>query len=254
MGIRVKASGGASRLASARASCLRDSEPSRTARCGGLLQIERSILQQASLGPRHRTLRRNGLSRNATVTVRARVARRLGACVSRNADGRSGVSGAQHLQATTPAGLAVVSIGVGSSAPPASAATPVRRDTCSPSCVRAGMSAQAATPDASRLGRSGWTSPRSRWCRTDRWCSPCPRGYARSISAAAACPARSRALPHPGPRSPPSTLAPARLRTPAPTRDRTTHEASGAPIRRRRCSRAGGPRRIPDPLRGKVLL
>jgi hypothetical protein len=49
--------------------------------------------QQASLGPRNRTLRRNGPSRNGTVMAGSRVGRMLGAPWSRSAHARCGAGG-----------------------------------------------------------------------------------------------------------------------------------------------------------------
>jgi len=66
---------------------------------------------------------------------------------------------------------------------------------CSRSRARAGSSARAATPSASRSGPSGWTRRCSRPCRIGRWCSRSPSGSAPTACIVAACSARSPASP-----------------------------------------------------------
>jgi hypothetical protein len=65
------------------------------------------------------TLRRNSPPCNRTVTVRTRVGRMLGAPRSRSAHARRGAGDRWRLQAPTPPGVAALSVGGGSSAPPA---------------------------------------------------------------------------------------------------------------------------------------
>ena len=61
-------------------------------------------------------LRWHGPSRSAVVTVSARVSRMLGAPRSRIAHARPGVGRPRRLQTPTPAGVAALSVGIGSSA------------------------------------------------------------------------------------------------------------------------------------------
>lgn len=112
-----------------------------------------------------RSVRRNGPSRNAVVTACVRVGRMLGAPVSRSADVRYGRGGAGRLQTPKPAGVAVVSAGVGSSA---SAANGLRR----PLRPR-------ARAVASRRGAGGRQVPRVRCPRTRLRAHPLRRLCAR---------------------------------------------------------------------------
>lgn len=66
---------------------------------------------------------------------------------------------------------------------------------CWPSPASAATSARAATPSASRSGRSGWIRCSSRPCRTGRWCSPAPSGCAPTVCCGVAGSARSPASP-----------------------------------------------------------
>ena len=75
--------------------------------------------QQASLGRATQTLRQSSPSRNGTVMVRTRVDGMLGAPRSWSVHARRGAGGAWRLQAPTRAGVAAVSVGVGSSVAPA---------------------------------------------------------------------------------------------------------------------------------------
>ena len=67
--------------------------------------------------------------------------------------------------------------------------------------ARAGIAARAATPNASRSGRRGWTRRCSRPCRTGRWCSPhglpsCKHCYWRNRAAAPCLPEQREAADH----------------------------------------------------------
>ena len=95
---------------------------------GGPLDRSTHRQQQASLGRQaSQTLRQNSLPRAAMVRVRAPVGRMLVAPRSGSAPGRRGAGGPRRLQAQTPTGGAVVSVGAGSSPPPADC---VRRALC----------------------------------------------------------------------------------------------------------------------------
>src|SRR3989304_8387440 len=66
-----------------------------------------------------RLMHRNGLLCNTRVKARALIVQTLRAPRSGSVHGTNGAGGARRLQAPTPTGVAVVSVGAGSSPPPA---------------------------------------------------------------------------------------------------------------------------------------